>query len=133
MEKVIELIDAKNKTKKPKKPKIQKPRIGGKVPKNWIYCPAIGQPIDIFVPFKVPLHKQSFDRGIRTKHSQLSPDGHRELVNFGLENLPDYEKENNLKVNFMNALTFETVFNIIQAKPQRCPRTNLFPKNLFIF
>ena len=37
MEKVIELIDAKNKTKKPKKQKIPKPRIGGKVPKNWIY------------------------------------------------------------------------------------------------
>ena len=106
MEKVIELIDAKNKTKKPKKPKIQKPKIGGKVPKNWIYCPAIGQPIDIFVPFKVPLHKQSFDRGIQTKHSQLSPDGLRELVNFGLENLPDYEKDNNLKVYFYECFNF---------------------------
>lgn len=33
----------------------------------------------------------------------------------------------------MNVLIFETVFNIIQTKPQKCLRTNLFPLNHFYF
>ena len=87
-----------NKAKRPKKPKIFKPRIGGRVPKNWIYCPAIGEPLDIFVPFKVPLHTESFKSGINDKHSQLTPDGSREPVEFSIGNLIDYQKERNIKV-----------------------------------
>jgi len=35
----------------------------GRLPKNWVDCPAHGKPIECFIPFKVPLNSE-LNRGV---------------------------------------------------------------------